>query len=179
MRRTVRIVSEAEYESWLQTQKSYYLNSIRNSDDDPYKGQLLNVDVASRKAEFMDAFAKADTAASAAARIVRLNYVHFETGSATLTALSRYELSNLIDVLNDHPDLRIELAGHTDNTGDAAANQELSKNRAEAVRDYLIQHGINEGRLTAVGYGQNRPVDTNDTEEGRQNNRRTEFQILN
>ncbi|MCB0658333.1 MAG: OmpA family protein [Saprospiraceae bacterium] len=179
MRKTVRIVSDAEYQAWLSNQKSYYLNSIRNSDEDPYKGQLLNVDVESRKAEFMNAFSKADTASSAADRIVQLKYVQFETGSATLTALSRYELGNLIDVLNDHPDLRIELAGHTDSTGDATANQELSQQRAEAVLNYLTDHGINGDRLRAVGYGQNRPIDTNETEEGRQNNRRTEFQILN
>jgi len=72
----------------------------------------------------------------------------------------------------------IELGEHTDSTGDAGANQLLSQNRAESVRNYLVGKGVSNTRLQAVGYGQNDPIDTNETDEGRQNNRRTEMRIL-
>lgn len=74
--------------------------------------------------------------------------------------------------------MTIEVAGHTDNTGDAEANQALSQTRAQAVYDFLTGKGIAAGRLNPKGYGQTKPIDSNDTEEGRQKNRRTEFQIL-
>jgi outer membrane protein OmpA-like peptidoglycan-associated protein len=72
----------------------------------------------------------------------------------------------------------VEISGHTDNTGDYASNLEMSQNRADAVRDYLISGGVDASRLTAVGYGDRNPVDSNETEEGRQNNRRTDLKIL-
>ena len=74
--------------------------------------------------------------------------------------------------------MSIQIAGHTDNTGEPEANMTLSESRANAVHDYLVSQGISENRLQAAGYGQSRPVDTNDTDEGRKNNRRTELQIL-
>ena len=74
--------------------------------------------------------------------------------------------------------MKIEVAGHTDNTGDPDANVALSQRRAEVVQNYLIEHGIDAGRLSAKGYGASRPQASNETEEGRQENRRTEFKIL-
>jgi outer membrane protein OmpA-like peptidoglycan-associated protein len=74
--------------------------------------------------------------------------------------------------------MRIEVGGHTDNVGNDAANQLLSEERANAVRDFLIAHGIEASRVVAKGYGETRPVATNDTDEGRALNRRTEVTVL-
>ena len=81
-------------------------------------------------------------------------------------------------MMQHHPTLRIELGGHTDNVGNAAANQKLSEQRAKAVYDYLVQHGIAAGRLSYKGYGQTQPVADNSTADGRRQNRRTVFTII-
>ena len=79
-------------------------------------------------------------------------------------------------MLKEHPDLKLAIEGHTDNVGDAAANQKLSEKRANAVKQYLVSsYGIDAGRLTAKGLGATKPVGSNDTLEGRQNNRRVEL----
>ncbi|MBL7792051.1 MAG: OmpA family protein, partial [Saprospiraceae bacterium] len=178
MRRVVRIVEEAEYKAWLAQQQSYYLSSIRGTADDPNKDLLFDFEIKQRKQEFNDAVDKALQSTSATDKTLKFNYVNFEEGSAKLTSLSKYELDNMVEVLNKYTNLAIEISGHTDNTGDADSNQTLSQQRAQAVHDYLTGKGISAGRLNAVGYGQTRPVDTNDTEEGRAKNRRTEFKIV-
>ncbi len=177
MKKIVRVVTEEEYERWLSEQKSYYLTTIRNSDEDPYKGQLLNTDIKARKAAFESSFKKAMEAKSEEDRVIRLEYVNFETGSTQLTPDSKYELENIAEMLLANPDISAELRGHTDNTGDAAANLQLSQQRAEAVKAFLMSKGVAGNRLKAKGYGQTRPIDTNETEEGRANNRRTEIKI--
>jgi len=179
MRRLVRIVSEQEYESWFASQKSTYMTSIRNSDEDPFKGQLLDVEVKARRDAFfseVDKIIKDDNLIGKEA--LRLENIQFETGSDKLTAFSKYELDNLIELMVNNSTMTIELSGHTDNTGDAAANLDLSNRRAAAVRDYLVSRGIQAERMKSVGYGQTRPVEPNDTEAGRQKNRRTELRIL-
>lgn len=178
MRRVVRIVEQEEYDKWLAEQQSYYMSTIRNTDDDPFKGQVLPVEIKMREKEFSSAVQKALSAEKPEEKIIRLNYINFETGSATLTEDSKYELDNLVGVLGQYPNMTIELAGHTDNVGDPKSNQSLSQSRAQSVYTYLTSKGIDGSRLRAAGYGQDRPVDTNDTEEGRAKNRRTEFQIL-
>lgn len=105
--------------------------------------------------------------------------ITFETGSARILPESEAMLAPAITLLRDNPDARVEIGGHTDNVGDPAFNLRLSGQRAEAVRRYLIQHGIAGRRLTTRGYGETRPRDTNDTEEGRARNRRIEFTHLN
>jgi outer membrane protein OmpA-like peptidoglycan-associated protein len=77
-----------------------------------------------------------------------------------------------------NPNIHIEISGHTDNVGTREYNENLSLKRAGAVREYLIQRGIAMDRMLFSGYGFSRPVDTNDTETGRANNRRTEFKII-
>lgn len=179
MRKLVKIVSEEEYEDWLTEQQSYFMTSIRGTEEDPYQDELLDVEVQERKLEFSDNLSRVLRDTTSAEKILRLKYVTFETGSANLTSLSSYELDNLASALNKYPNMTIELAGHTDNTGEADANQVLSQSRAESVYSYLVgQKGIEENRLTAVGYGQNKPIQTNDTDAGRQENRRTEFKII-
>ena len=75
-------------------------------------------------------------------------------------------------------EMTIEVAGHTDNTGDADSNRTLSESRAKVVYDYLAGKDIATDRMSFVGYGQDKPIDSNDTDDGRANNRRTEFKIL-
>ncbi len=107
-----------------------------------------------------------------------LKNIFFDFDKATLRKESFNELENLTKLLNDVPSLKIEISGHTDGKGSAAYNLTLSDNRAKAVVDYLVGKGIAKDRLVAKGYGLTRPIATNDTEEGRQLNRRTEFEIL-
>lgn len=178
MKKLVKIVSEEEYEDWLSQQQSFYLSNVRGKSYDPRKDELLGVEIKQRKQDFDLAVEKALAAEVPDEKIIRLNYVTFETGSANLTPLSRYELENVVAALNKYPNMTIEVAGHTDNTGDADANQTLSQSRAQTVYDFLTGKGIASSRMNPKGYGQTKPIDSNDTEEGRQKNRRTEFQIL-
>ncbi len=84
----------------------------------------------------------------------------------------------LVEFLKRNPELKVELAGHTDDVGSASYNQKLSADRAESVRKALIDHGIDETRLTAKGYGANKPLCPNDSDEHRALNRRTEMIII-
>ncbi|MGE5425237.1 MAG: OmpA family protein, partial [Syntrophothermus sp.] len=109
---------------------------------------------------------------------VVLRNIFFDTDKFTLKTESVIELDKLVTLLKANPALKIEISGHTDNQGGAGYNLTLSKNRAKAVYDYLISKGINTERLTYQGYGMTQPVDVNTTEEGRANNRRTEFKVM-
>ena len=109
---------------------------------------------------------------------VILNNIFFETGKATLSPQSRVELEKAIDLMKGNPSMKIEVGGHTDNVGDDAFNMKLSYDRAKSVIEYLVNGGIPVNVLQAKGYGEMNPIATNDTEEGRKSNRRTEFVIL-
>ena len=109
---------------------------------------------------------------------VVLKNIFFDTDKFELKSESTAELEKLLDLLNKNPKLKIEISGHTDNQGDDKHNQTLSENRAKAVYDYLTNHGIVKERLTYKGYGKTKPIDKNDTEQGRANNRRTEFKVV-
>lgn len=110
--------------------------------------------------------------------IVRLNNIFFETAHSRLRPESRMELDQMVQTLKENPTMRVELGGHTDSEGTDATNQKLSQDRSNAVRTYLIEKGIEPGRVQSVGYGESRPIAANDTPEGRQANRRVEFTIL-
>jgi len=107
-----------------------------------------------------------------------LKNVFFDFDKATLRSESTAELTRLIALLNEVPNLKIEISGHTDSKGDNAYNKKLSERRAKSVTDYLISKGIASSRLRSAGYGEEKPISTNDTDEGRQLNRRTEFEII-
>ena len=108
---------------------------------------------------------------------IALRNIFFDTGKSTLRSTSNRELDRLVKLLKDVPILKIEISGHTDNTGSARLNESLSQDRAQAVVNYLKSMGIDTGRLTAEGYGSSLPIATNGTSTGRQENRRTEFEI--
>ena len=81
-------------------------------------------------------------------------------------------------MMNDHPTMEILIIGHTDNVGSKEALKKLSESRANAVKDYLVENGIDGSRLSAAGYGESKPIDTNATSEGRRNNRRVEINLV-
>ncbi len=109
---------------------------------------------------------------------VILKNIFFDYAKAILRSESFPELDRLIKLLTDFPNLRIEISGHTDNQGSLQTNQKLSENRAKAVVDYLISKGIASSRLEFKGYAYLQPIASNDKEEGRQQNRRVEFKVL-
>lgn len=107
-----------------------------------------------------------------------LKNIFFDYNKATLKSESYIELDRVVKLLNENPSMRIELSGHTDNRGTAEYNQKLSEDRAKSCVDYLTSKGIAPSRLEYKGYGESQPIDSRDTEEGWQNNRRTEFKII-
>ena len=109
---------------------------------------------------------------------ITLKNVFFQTGKYTLLDISIVELDKVVEMMQQHPTMRIELGGHTDNVGSDAMNQKLSEQRAKAVYDYLVQHGVAAERLGYKGYGPSQPVADNSTPEGRRQNRRTVFTII-
>ncbi|MFC0877205.1 OmpA family protein [Saccharicrinis sp. FJH2] len=109
--------------------------------------------------------------------IVVLRNVFFELNSAAIRPESGPALEDLYQFLNKNPDVKIQIVGHTDNTGSAQYNQKLSEDRAKAIHDFLIIRGVNADRLSWLGKGSTNPVAPNDTEEGRAQNRRVEFVI--
>ena len=111
-------------------------------------------------------------------KVFTLNNVFFDTGLSTLRKKSFGELNELKRILELKPEMVIELAGHTDSVGRDQNNMLLSQARADAVKTYLVSKGIEENRITAVGYGELRPVADNGSSEGRQKNRRTEVHII-
>jgi outer membrane protein OmpA-like peptidoglycan-associated protein len=110
-------------------------------------------------------------------RIVLRN-VFYETDSYELKKASTSELNKVVRFLQANPEIKIEISGHTDDTGDLDYNQKLSENRAKTVADYLISESIKAERIVSKGYGENLPVASNNTEEGRAQNRRTELKII-
>lgn len=105
--------------------------------------------------------------------------IKFKTDSAEILPESDGVLTEIADTFKGHPEIKkTRVEGHTDATGEPGYNRELSRRRAEAVSNWLTQHGVEKNRLQGVGMGQDRPIDTNATEDGRRNNRRVEFHIV-
>lgn len=109
---------------------------------------------------------------------VRLNDIFFDFDKTTLQSASFAELDKVVEFLNNNESLEIEIAGHTDSKGSDEYNLDLSQGRAESVVDYLNRNGISNFRLTARGYGETVPLETNTTDEGRAVNRRVEFTVM-
>ena len=115
--------------------------------------------------------------APASPRIIQLPGVQFVTNSAHLLPVSRSTLNRAVHILKANPDIDAEVAGYTDSTGKASYNLRLSQRRAEAVKQYLVRHGIDAARLSAKGYGEADPIASNRTAAGRAQNRRVELRI--
>jgi OmpA-OmpF porin, OOP family len=107
---------------------------------------------------------------------IRINQkIHFAYNKAKIKKTSYWILDQVVKVLNDYPNISLSIEGHTDSRGSNKYNQRLSTRRAAAVMKYLVKHGINKSRLTSRGFGEERPIDTNKTDEGRAANLRVEF----
>ena len=102
----------------------------------------------------------------------------FDSGKSSIKSQSEVVLNDIIGILKEYPSSRFTVEGHTDDTGSAAGNQKLSDSRAGSVKDYLVENGIEGARLSAVGFGETKPVDSNKTRAGRANNRRVEINLV-
>jgi len=105
--------------------------------------------------------------------------IFFATGSAKLLAKSYASLDNVVKILKDNPSYKVDIAGHTDTTGTQEKNHVLSHDRANAVKAYFVSKGIDESRITAEGYGSDRPIASNKTAAGKAKNRRVEMTVRN
>ncbi len=118
-----------------------------------------------------------ETRESARGLIVNMSDVLFDFGKYTLRPEAREKLAKVSGIILAHPGLRIEVEGHTDSIGSDQFNQKLSEQRAGTVRDYLVSQGVQDGMVSARGFGKTQPVASNDTNEGRQRNRRVELVV--
>lgn len=107
-----------------------------------------------------------------------LTGILFETGKDVIKSSSYTILNNIVKIMNDNPAYNLNISGHTDAVGDDARNLDLSIRRAEAVKKYLADKGIDINRMTAKGYGETMPVADNNTSAGRTKNRRVEFNVI-
>ena len=103
--------------------------------------------------------------------------VEFDFDKATIKKGYYQDIDSLVQVMKDYPDLKVVIEGHTDSVGTAAYNKKLSQQRAEAVKKYMAEKGIDANRLKAQGFGEEKPIASNETKEGRQQNRRVEAAV--
>jgi len=118
-----------------------------------------------------------ETRDTARGLVVNMSDVLFDSGKFTLRPLAREKLAKISGIVLAYPSLKLAVEGHTDSVGTEAFNQQLSEQRAEGVRSYLTQQGVPESSTTATGFGKNQPIASNDTSEGRQQNRRVELVV--
>jgi len=174
---TTIIVSESDNKSGkfliaIPAGKNYLINASK-------QGYLFYSDNLSSKGLNSSAFEKLiPMTPIKAGETVILNNIFFDFDKSTIKPESYIELKKVIDFLNFHQNMKIEIGGHTDNYGDDNYNLKLSSDRAKSVYDYLITNGkIDPARITYKGYGESKPIDNNESETGRAKNRRTEFKI--
>jgi outer membrane protein OmpA-like peptidoglycan-associated protein len=106
------------------------------------------------------------------------DHLNFDSATTRLTPESNQTVTDLITIMKCYPNMQVQLDGHTDSTGDTAANKQLSISRAEAIRYLLVQSGVDINHISTQGYGADKPIASNDTEDGRAKNRRTELVVV-
>lgn len=104
--------------------------------------------------------------------------IEFDYNSAQLKSTSKDNLKGVVEIMTENPSYRLKLDGYTDNRGDSESNLTLSQNRVNSCKEYLVSQGIDASRITSVGHGESDPIASNDTDEGRKQNRRVEFTIV-
>ena len=149
--------------------------SLRNAEAEAANAEREKADLRARLREQLNVIL--ETRETARGLIVNLSDVLFDTAQATLKPGAREKLARVSGILVAHPDLKLEIEGHTDSVGSDAYNQALSERRAESVRAYLVSQRISPQNITTVGFGESRPVATNATAAGRQQNRRVELVV--
>lgn len=201
MKKKVRIVSESEYKTWLSEQKSYYETVVKpalaekgintetaltenagTSDANsafsfklPTNFELVGANVGGVENKLVE-FINSDKQVSKDLWF-SFDRLLFETGKATLKSSSQVQLKNIAEILKAFPNVELKLGGYTDNVGKPEDNLKLSSDRANNVMSELIKLGVQKERLKAEGYGQEHPVASNDTDEGRQQNRRIDVRV--
>ncbi|MCA1778574.1 MAG: OmpA family protein [Xanthomonadaceae bacterium] len=151
------------------------------------EAQSAEVDLARREAELASQTAKSlqrrleymEYRETDRGVVITLGDVLFEVGKSELLDSGKQSLQDVIELLENESDKNIRIEGHTDSSGPAALNLRLSEQRAQAVRDALIELGVDAGRLQAVGMGEDFPISSNETEQGRSSNRRVDVIVLN
>lgn len=147
-------------------------------DDAARQTAELQAEKAELRAQLLSQFnAILQTRDTARGLIVNMSDVLFDTGKFSLRPLAREKLAKVAGIVSGHPGLRLAVEGHTDNVGGDDYNQQLSEQRGESVRDYLTAQGMPAGALTSKGFGKTQPVASNETADGRQQNRRVELVI--
>lgn len=155
----------------IRTEADKYLMAVDTNNVAPREDAQVTIDLNPRP--------KQSNVVVTQKQIIIRKQIHFETDSAVIKGDSMSLIEEIADVINRNPDIKkVEVQGHTDNTGTAEHNQELSDRRAASVKDALVSNGIDTGRLEAKGYGQTRPVAPNVTAANRARNRRVQFVIL-
>ena len=109
---------------------------------------------------------------------IKLDRVFFETAKWDLLPQSNEQLNELVTLMNEFATMEVEIHGHTDNRGSDSYNQKLSENRTKSVFNYLVNKGVDENRMKYIGFGEAKPIESNETPEGRQMNRRVEFLVI-
>ena len=161
-------IEEVEWVSGLLGGAYYYIDDV----------EIRLVAEAVDTVEEKESEPQATEAVPTVGETLTLREIYFQYDKTILLQQSYNELQRLLRLLEANPKMRIEIGGHTDSKGSVEYNQRLSEGRAKAVADYLIEHGINAKRLEFKGYGKSRPIDDNDSEEGRARNRRVEIRVL-
>ena len=175
MRRIVTVVSQEEYNAWITAKKPFFAENI-DGKVPPNKytwwkgGENVKVEP--------KAFSVETIKDAKAGETLALEHINFATGSSKLTPESSSELDLIVDIMNKNPTMTVEISGHTDNVGDAVKNKVLSEARAKTVADYVAKKKIDVKRMTALGFGDEKPLVPNDSEANKLKNRRTEFKIL-
>ncbi len=142
--------------------------------------ERAGLEIAGRLRPAQDAGARTDALRGCQVQVIALmssGKIGFEPAKTEISTESHVLLDRLLSVIETCPEARIVISGHTDSTGSESSNMELSLRRAEAVAEYLAAHGVTSSRLSAVGYGENRPIADNATEAGRARNRRIEIAV--
>ncbi len=152
----------------------------KDSDGDGY---LDNVDKCPNEPETFNGFQDADGCPDEVPAEIKkftgvIEGINFKTNSADITNKTFPVLDKAFKVLNDYPDIRMEISGHTDSVGKDEYNKELSQKRADAVKKYFVSKGISDSRLVSIGFGEEKPIADNKTRAGKAKNRRTEFRLL-
>ncbi len=147
--------------------------------DNDGDGILDKDDKCPNEAETFNGYEDSDGCPDEAPIYFPMAHINFKFGTAEISGADPIPvLDEVIKIMKDHPDIRVEIQGHTDNIGSDDSNMKLSERRADAVKTYLVNHGIEASRLETRGFGEARPIDTNDTDLGRARNRRIEFVVI-